>query len=195
MYIKNNTAAVIFRVLFLIVCGAGIVMKLMYSRIGIGTVLGDFALVANTLALIYFAYLIIARPGYERGMIRGAVTIYMIVTFIVYYFMNFGVAAAIPQQLSVAGYLLYFVSPVMAFLDYLLFCRKGEFTAYSPVIWALIPVLFNAAVFLVNRLGFSVDKMPYFNLLGMNMIITLLVFLGISYLLFVVDNMLAGRRR
>lgn len=195
MYIKNNTIAVIFRVMFLIVCGAGIVMKLMYSSVGIGTILGDFALVANALALIYFAYLIIARPGYERGMLRGAVTIYMVITFIVYYFIHFGASAAMPQQLSVAGYLLYFVSPVMAFIDYLLFCRKGEFTAYSPILWALIPVLFNLAVFIVNWVGFSVDPMPYFNLLGMNMIITLLVFLGISYLLFVVDNMLAGRRR
>ena len=119
--------------MFLIVCGAGIVMKLMYSSVGIGTILGDFALVANALALIYFAYLIIARPGYERGMLRGAVTIYMVITFIVYYFIHFGASAAMPQQLSVAGYLLYFVSPVMAFIDYLLFCRKGEFTAYSPI--------------------------------------------------------------
>ena len=37
-----------------------------YKRQGsiIGTVLGEFALVANAAALIYFAYLIIARPGY-----------------------------------------------------------------------------------------------------------------------------------
>ena len=29
MYIRNNTLAVIFRVIFIIVCGAGIVMRLM----------------------------------------------------------------------------------------------------------------------------------------------------------------------
>ena len=34
-----------------------------------------------------------------------------------------------------------------------------------------------------------------FNLLRMNMIITLLVFLGLGYLLFIADNLLAGRRR
>ena len=195
MYIKNNTIAVIFRVMFIIVCGAGIVMKLMYSGFGLSTILGDFAIISNVLALIYFAYLIIARPGYESGMLRGAVTIYMIITFAVYYFIHFGIDASPIVHLSVSGYLLYFVSPVMAFIDYLLFCRKGEFTAYSPVMWALIPVIFNIAVFIVNYIGFSVERMPYFNLMGMNMIVTLLVFLGISYLLFVVDNMLAGRRR
>ena len=195
MYIRNNTLAVIFRVIFIIVCGAGIVMRLMGTSSIIGTVLGEFALVANAAALIYFAYLIIARPGYERGALRGAVTIYMVITFIVYYFMYFGTALSRPEQLSVAGYLLYFVAPLMALADYLLFCRKGEFTAYSPVVWAIIPVLFNIAVFIVNRLGFAMDTIPYFNLMGMNLIATLFIFLGISYLLFVIDNMMAGRRR
>lgn len=60
---------------------------------------------------------------------------------------------------------------------------------------AIIPVLFNIAVFIVNRLGFAMDTIPYFNLMGMNLIATLFIFLGISYLLFVIDNMMAGRRR
>ena len=56
-------------------------------------------------------------------------------------------------------------------------------------------MLFNIAVFIVNRLGFVMDTIPYFNLMGMNLIATLFIFLGISYLLFVIDNMMAGRRR
>lgn len=195
MYIRNNTLAVIFRVIFIIVCGAGIVMRLMGTESILGTVLGDFALIANGAALIYFAYLIIAKPGYERGALRGAVTIYMVVTFIVYYFFYFGTALSRPEQLSVAGYLLYFVAPVMAFADYLLFCRKGDFTAYSPIIWVILPVLFNIAVFIVNMFGFSLGSIPYFSLAGMSMMATLFIFLGISYLLFVVDNLMAGRRR
>lgn len=119
----------------------------------------------------------------------------MIITFVVYYFVHFGIAASPLEHLSVAGYLLYFVSPVMAFADYLLFCRKGEFTAYSPIMWTMLPVLFNLAVFAVNSIGLYLKPVPYFNLLGMNMVVTLLMFLGISYLLFVADNMLAGRRK
>ena len=195
MYIRNNTLAVIFRVIFIIVCGAGIVMRLMGTESILGTVLGDFALIANGAALVYFAYLIIARPGYERGALRGAVTIYMVVTFIVYYFFYFGTALSRPEQLSVVGYLLYFVAPVMAFADYLLFCRKGDFTAYSPIIWVILPVLFNIAVFIVNMFGFSLGSIPYFSLAGMSMMATLFIFLGISYLLFVIDNLMAGRRR
>ncbi len=195
MYIKNNTAGVVFRVLFLIVCGAGLVMSLIYSGFSLYSIMSDFALVSNALALIYFAYLIVARPSYERGVFRGAVTIYMVITFIVYYLMNFGADVNPADSLSLAGMLLYFISPLMAFADYLLFCRKGSFTAYSPVIWAVIPVLFNIAVYLINRLGFSVARIPYFNLQGMSLMVTLLVFLGISYLLFVADNLFAGRRR
>ena len=193
MYIKNNTLAVIFRMIFLIVCGAGLIIKLMNDGFAAAVILGDFALVSNTLALIYFAYLIIARPGYERGALRGAVTIYMIVTFIIYYYLYFGLSSAV--DLSIPEYLLYFITPVMAVADYLLFCRKGSFGAYSPVLWILIPVLFNIMVFIVNYMGFAASMIPYFNLLRMNMIITLLVFLGLGYLLFIADNLLAGRRR
>lgn len=195
MYIRNNTIATVFRVVFLIVCGAGLVMKLLYSKFSIDTIMSDFALISNVLALIYFAYLIIARPGYERGMLRGAVTIYMLVTFIVYYFIHFGVNANPLMQLSLAGYLLYFAAPLIAVLDYLLFCRKGWFTSYSPLIWTILPVVFNIAVFIINRIGIYVASIPYFNLLGLNMIVTLFVFLGVSYLLFAADNLMAGRHR
>ena len=165
MYIRNNTIAVVFRVVFLIVCGAGLVMKLIYSGFSLDSIMSDFALISNVLALIYFAYLIIARPGYERGMLRGAVTIYMLVTFVVYYFIHFGIGADPLMQLSLAGYLLYFAAPLMAVLDYLLFCRKGWFTSYSPLIWAILPVVFNIAIFIINRIGIYVASIPYFNLL------------------------------
>lgn len=194
MYIRNNTIALIFRVVFIIACGAGLVMKLIYSSFSLATVMSDFALIANALALIYFAYLIVARPNYERGVIRGAVTIYMLVTFVVYYFIHFGVDANPLFSLSLAGYLLYFASPIMAVLDYLLFCKKGWFTPYSPLIWTILPVIFNLAVYIVNRMGIAMISIPYFNLLDMSLIITLFVFLGVSYLLFAADSLMYGRR-
>ena len=140
----------------------GLVMKLFASGFSLSVILGDFALLANALALVYFAYLIIARPSYERGFLRGAVTIYMVVTFLVYYYLNFGTGNGLHEGMSLAGYLLYFIAPLMAFIDYLLFCRKGEFTAYSPVFWAILPVLFNLAVFLVNRLRIIAGTDPVF---------------------------------
>lgn len=195
MYIKNNTIAVIFRVIFLIACGAGLVIKLIYSGFSLAVVLGDFALIANTLALIYFAYLITARPGNERGALRGAVTIYMLVTFIVYCADHIASGTDMFAAFSLGSFLLYLVSPVMAVCDYILFCRKGSFTSYSPLIWAAIPVLFNAAVFIVNRMGAALAEIPYFDLTGSGLVITLLVFFGIGYLLFAFDSLTAGRRR
>ena len=194
MYIRNNTIALIFRVVFIIACGAGLVMKLIYSSFSLATVMSDFALIANALALIYFAYLIVARPNYERGVIRGAVTIYMLVTFVVYYFIHFGVDANPLFSLSLAGYLLYFASPIMAVLDNLRFYKNGWFTPYSPLIWTILPVIFNLAVYIVNRMGIAMISIPYFNLLDMSLIITLFVFLGVSYLLFAADSLMYGRR-
>lgn len=195
MYIKNDIISVVFRVIFIIVCGAGMVIKLFTSGLSLSIVLSDFALVVNAFALIYFAYLIIVRPGYERGVFRGAVTIYMVITFIAYYFDDFGAPNGLIDGLSAANYLLYFVTPLMALADYLLFCRKGEFSAYSPLLWAILPILFNLAVYLANRFGLEMDAIPYLSLPNMNLIATLLLFLGVSYLLFVLDNLMVGRRR
>lgn len=194
MYIRNTTIAVIFRVLFIIVCGAGLLLTLLETGVSLNVILGDFALIVSVLALIYFAYLIIARPDYDRGALRGAVTIYMLVVFAIYYLTYFDAPAGSLPQLSLAKYLLYFAAPLMAFADYLLFCRKGDFTSHSPLFWVIIPILFNLAVFLVNKFVALPVGIVYFNLFGMGLVVTLLVFLGASYLLFVVDNLLAGRR-
>lgn len=185
----------IFRILVVIACGAGLVIQLIGTGFSLNAILGDFALICNVLTLIYFIYLIIARPDSERGGLRGAVIIYMMMVFIVYYVTYFGASAPHLLNLSISGYLLYFAAPLMVFLDYLLFCRKGDFTPYSPIIWVIIPVLLNLVIFAINWFQVSVSAIPYFNLLGLNLTITLLVFLGVSYLLFLVDSLLSGRRR
>lgn len=195
MYIRNKTAAVIFRVLFIIICGAGLVTKLIYSGFNVAVILSDLSLIANTLALIYFAYLIIARPGYERGILRGAVTIYMIVIFLACYYVNFGFAALSDSGVSFADFLMCFAAPAMAVIDYLFFCPKGFFSAYSPAIWVVLPLIFNLLIFVVNLIRMEVKRLVYFNILGLNPLITLLVFLGMGYLLFITDHLLAGKRR
>ena len=55
MYIKNATIAVIFRVIFIIVCGAGLVLRFMSITPSADMILGDFAVISNTLALVCFA--------------------------------------------------------------------------------------------------------------------------------------------
>lgn len=194
MYIRNNTVAMVFRIIFIIACGAGLVMRLIYVGFSLDAILGEFVLTASALALIYFIYLIIARPEYENGILRGSVTMYMILTFIAYYFIHFGTEGVAITVLPLAGYLLYFISPILAFLDYLLFCRKGDFTPYNPLLWAIIPVLFNLAIFLINKFMEISVTIPYFNLFGLSLALTLFLFLGVGYLLFVVDNLLGGRR-
>ena len=52
MYIRNNTVAVIFRVIFIIICGAGLVIRVIGSGFGPDAVMKDFALVANALSLV-----------------------------------------------------------------------------------------------------------------------------------------------
>ncbi len=195
MYIKSRILSTIFRIIFIMVCGAGIVMKLMETGVTVNTVMSDFALLAGTLAVIYFIYLIVAGSGYERGVFRGAVTMYMIVVFIVYYLVYFGFSVIMPSELSPAGYLLYFVSPLMALLDYILFCRKGGFGSYSPAIWVLIPLMFNIIIFFINRSGIYTHSVSYFSFPGMNMAAAVIMLLGIGYLLFIADNIMAGRRR
>ena len=54
--------------------------------------------------------------------------------------------------------------------------------------------MFNAAVLVVNHMGLSMKRLPYFSLPDIGMVVTLFVFLGISYIFFVIDDLMAGRR-
>lgn len=194
MYIRNNTVAMIFRIIFIIACGAGLVLRLIYVGFSLDAIMSEFVLIVSALSLIYFIYLIIARPEYENGILRGSVTIYMILVFITYYFIYFGASGNPLGNLPLAGYLLYFAAPILAFLDYLLFCRKGDFSKYHPLLWVIIPALFNLAIFLINKFVEVPVVIPYFTLLELSLLLTFFVFLGVSYLLFVVDNLLGGGR-
>lgn len=193
MYISNNTVAMIFRIIFIIACGAGLVMRLLYVGFALDAIMSEFVLIVSALSLIYFIYLIIARPEGESGILRGSVTLYMILTFVAYYFIHFGTTGNPLTSLPLAGYLLYFAAPLLAFLDYLLFCRKGQFRQYCPLLWTLIPVLFNLAIFLINKFLKVSVVIPYFNLFGMNLALTFFIFLGVGYLLLVLDNLLVGK--
>lgn len=193
MYISNNIVAMIFRIIFIIACGAGLVMRLLFVGFSIDAIMSEFVLIVSALCLIYFIYLIIARPEGESGILRGSLTLYMIMTFVAYYFIHFGTAGTPLTNLPLAGYLLYFAAPLLAFLDYLLFCRKGQFRQYCPLLWTLIPVLFNLAIFLINKFMKVSVVIPYFNLFGMNLALTFFVFVGVGYLLLVLDNLLVGK--
>lgn len=193
MRISNNTIAMIFRIIFVIACGGGLTLRLIYVGFTLDAIMSEFVLIVGALTLIYFIYLIIARPESENGILRGSVTLYMILTCIAYYFLYFGAPGTPLTVLPLAGYLLYFAAPILAFLDYLLFCQKGDFKQYCPLLWTLIPVLFNVAIFLINKFLEVSVVIPYFNLFGMNLALTFFTFLGVGYLLLVVDNLLVGK--
>ncbi|NLD20061.1 MAG: hypothetical protein GX663_07435 [Clostridiales bacterium] len=190
MYIRNNIVSAIFRIIFIIACGAGLALKLLDTGISLDAFLSDFALLASTLALAYFIYLLIARPRYERGFLRGAVTIYLLLIFI----MNSFIAMTPLSTMGIANTLLYFVSPLVAFVDYLLFCPKGGFHPYNPLTWAILPAIYNLAIAILNHFIPTITGSVYFTFLNMGFILSLLVFLGIGYLLFLIDSLMAGRR-
>ncbi len=192
MYIKNNAAALVFRVLFLAACGGGLAVKLTGPGESLGTVMEDFTVIACLLGFIYFVYLVVGRPSNERGSLRGAVTIYMAVILIRWLLASWGSSAAAAE--TGAGYLLLcLAAPAIAFADYILFCPKGRFSVYSPAFWTIIPVLFNLAVLIVNRMGAALRPVEYFTMPGAGFPESLFLFLGTGYLLLLLDSLM-GRR-
>lgn len=120
-----------------------------------------FTVLSNTAAVVMLTMLA-ARPGRDRSLgfatFRGAVTVYMSVTFLVY------VTILYPQLADVAvpepwiDLSIHIVGPVLLILDYAFFRPPVRFPDRTIPIWLIFP-----AAYLVYSLirGPIVDWYPY----------------------------------
>lgn len=216
MCIKNRLLSLIFRILFLFICGLGLYLN---SGIPNGTIdtymLVFYTIQSNALCFIFFALLTfknisdLKRKGIHGTTrfyphFKGAVTMSIAITFIIYHFV------IMPEFVSVVSnydpFILdnltvhYFV-PLLAILDWLLFDIKLSFRWFDPILWLLLPISYLIFILTRAQLGgiIAVVKSyyPYFfvdvNLIGWtNMLLNvggmLLGFLALGYIIYLIDK-------
>lgn len=217
VYIKNNTAKTIYRVIFLILCEAGLVLQyacVMNNGINaVRTLTCYYTILSNIVCFLYFGYLLIKKPKVERPVIKGAVIMCIMLTCIVYHLLLSGNMESVSSSvvMNVANQLLHTVIPLMVLFDYFLFTPKGTFKSFDPLLWTLVPVVYLFFVLIRAKLsplrfvGFSPipSRYPYpfmdFDLLGNGkatamIFIIAIAYIALGYILYVIDRLLSRKR-
>lgn len=217
MYIKNNVFKTVYRLLFLFVCEAGIILQ--YASIpkaSVGMLTCYYTVLSNILCFIYFAYLVVVRPGRENAVIKGAVTMCIALTGIVYHLLLTGImesnVANVSDALNVGNYIVHTVVPLMVFIDYLFFTPKGTFKSLSPLAWTVIPLAYLAFAIiraevgtgLFSGFGGAKSRYPYpfmdFDLLGtgkavLYIIVIAVAYIALGYFFYLFDRLLGKTKR
>jgi hypothetical protein len=213
MYIKNTTAAAIYRAVLALICLAGIILNVVNS--GGTNVLLYYTLQSNIAVLLYFSFVLFLPRKTISPTFKGIVMAGITLTFLVYHFIlqpTLFQMDASEYAFSLANVLAHYVVPLMTLADWLLFDEKGRFTKWDPLKWTLLPLAYFA--FALIRAQFGVfpgisqgeSRFPYFFIdvdvygIGRVLLHVLLISVGyvlMDYLFYFTDRLLArlGARR
>ncbi|MCK8638763.1 Pr6Pr family membrane protein [Fructobacillus fructosus] len=164
-----------------------------------------YTTLSNVLCILYFIGLLILHNQVRSPNIKGAVTLAITVTMLIYW----GILA--PHSFNIHGVwqltgtlLVHLVVPSMVILDWFLFDQKGRFSIKAPLYWLGIPLIYYA--FTVIAANFKIiypltgDHYPYYfinsELIGWHAVFCfvaalLIFFLVFGYLLYYIDKRLA----
>lgn len=214
MYIHNGRFKQLYRLFFLFVCEAGIILQYagMAGKGDLRMLTAYYTVLSNILCFIYFAVLVIAQRKKENALIRGAVTMCITVTGLVYHFMLGGfmgtaAGAGVPvTALSVSNILVHYVVPILVILDYFLFVPKGQYKSLYPLAWLVLPYAYfafsmvRAEVSTRTFTGFgATSRYPYpfldVDLYGWDKVLLIVLavtvaFIALGYIVYVLDRLL-----
>lgn len=216
MCIHNRLLALIFRITFLFGCGIGLYLN---SGIPNGELapymLIFYTIQSNALCFIFFSILIIKSiidlksKGIKGTTVfyshfKGAVTLSIAVTFIIYHFVlvpQFLLASSHYNLFCWQNVLVHYFVPIAAIFDWLIFDEKLSFRWFDPILWLLIPIAYFVFILLRAKLGGAIaivhSQYPYFfidvDMLGWisvlkNASILIIGFLFIGYFIYIIDK-------
>lgn len=218
MYIRNTYFKQIYRLLFLFLCEAGIVLQYAaVSKDGNAAMLTCYyTILSNMVCFLYFAVLVVAQRKKENPLLKGSVTMCIAVTGLVYHFMLNGVMEANAEKVSpvlLAGNILvHYVVPAMVVLDYFLFFPKGQYKSLHPIAWLVLPYLYFGFALLraeisdtrFSGFGGAKSRYPYpfidVDLYGWDKVLLIVLgitvaFLALGYIAYVIDRLLGKSRK
>lgn len=216
MYIHNRLLSLIYRSIFLIVCGIGLYLN---SGIAAGKLavymLVFYTIQSNLLCFVFFSILLLKNLSdlINKGIrgttfifphFKGAVTMSIAVTFLVYNFIlvpRFSMECPDYNLLSWQNLTVHYIVPLAAICDWLLFDKKASFRWFDPILWDLIPITYFILIIIRAKTGNIIEivksSYPYFfidvDMLGWlcvlkNVFLLILGFLLVGYSIYVIDK-------
>lgn len=217
MRINNKKITVLYRTLFLVLCSYGLALNLGITKGQFNTnILWFYTILSNLACLIYIlmcqvktinlwnstdAFSTTAFPRF-----KGAITLCITVTFLIYHFLLVPNAFAMDPEFSIyslSNILVHYVIPIMIILDWLLFDVKGRVQIFDPLMWLSLPLIYFVVMTLrgkiVGTILIAESKYPYFfmdfDVLGFwvvlrNVGVLIVFFILLGYLVKFIDSLL-----
>lgn len=202
MYSKNRILSLIWKLAIVLVAAWGV-----YLNSGIpqgefrGTTFLYYTIQSNILVLVYFIYAAfkcaraIRVSGAKGGIayspaVKGAVTMGIMVTLLIYWFVLVGADfAMVPNGTAASNLTVHLIVPLMAFADWVFFDKKGSIRALDPIRWLVLPLYYLVFANVAAPLGATYRegaRYPYFfinpDLIGWTDVALNIVFIGVAFL-------------
>lgn len=166
---KKRTIKIVLRIIMLLGCGYGTA-----SLIGVFS--GEFNMkqlafyTVQSNIVIFISYLVlILRPTRQdfAPTVMGALTLMIAITGLVY---NFVLVPTLPDTIlygmdPLANFLVHTFTPLLVFVDWLLFADKRSLKYQDPLIWLGIPLAYFVFAIIRAQLGGPLmedSQYPYF---------------------------------
>ena len=153
--LDNDHVRVLLRVLIVAAVVIALIAVETSSRSGVLWRLTTFTYQANVLAAAYYSWTLFSARADDRGGLRGAVVLYVVVAGILWNLL----LTTYSMGYTPANILLHVVVPTLAALDWLIVGR-GRVRWWQPLVWLVYPALYVVIALLVlNKAG---RRSPYY---------------------------------
>lgn len=220
MYVRNMLAALVYRAVLFFLSIMSLLLVLGLSGGFYYAGLLYYPVISNLLcAVICLAECIVTAMNLEKEGTRGTANfaphfkgslVLMMLSNIPVYFYLLEEMPLLASGTGLGTVLLHFVLPILVLLDWLLWDKKGNFSADDPLTWMLIPFSYFGITLFAAFCGIQYPGGSHYPYTFLNpgtdgsywgpvlvsIVLLAVGFLAVGYLLFAVDKILArlGRR-
>lgn len=216
VFIKNKFISAFYKFIIIVLCFYGILVEigLFDGKINF-KIMNYFTILSNFLVLVYLFFSIIwlfknksiKNINTFLPAIKGAISMSIIITWLVYNFIlskdNFIMNINNSYHIFIANKIVHYIVPIMMIVDYLLFDSKGEYKKIHPIYWMIIPYIYLFYIFIMaqfgNQIGINGNYIyPFLDIYSLgvhkvfiNVICLTVAFILLGYLIFILDKLLA----
>lgn len=162
----------IYRLFLVIGCGIGLFIKLgFYSGKMKWYTLMYYTNWSNFFVFVLFLFLLLfpeCNQNKKLLNIKGGVTMMILLTGFIYHFLLNGkefTMLPITTAEGLGSFLLHYNTPLLVFLDWFFWDKKGVFFSKAPLFWAILPYIYMILIFFVASKGSFIPnqntKYPY----------------------------------
>jgi hypothetical protein len=213
MYIKNRLVSLIYKIITAAAALAGILLIGGFPS-GFNLRLFKYYTVqSNVLCLVFIAAAAVhaaiqikksgmSGPATLLPRFKGAVTLAITVTLLVYQFMLADTPFSMTSGYA-GNFLVHLLTPLLVILDWLLFDEKGRYNIFDPLRWGIIPFYYFIFALIAAQAGVTYlggSRYPYFFLdadaigaggVALYVLGIAVAFFALSYIVFAFDRWLS----